>query len=341
MSTTSIRPADELNVRARELLAKATVCDLTLPWEENVPSESKVGVWERYRRSGFTFVSLTAADDINWIGDTVQYISAEARRIVAQPDTLVLVRSVADIERAKREGKLALGFHFQGTNPFQGNLAMVEVYYRLGVRHALLAYNQKNLVGDGCHERTDGGLSRYGLALMVEMNRVGMLVDCTHSGYRTTMEAMEASSAPCIFSHSVARALNDHERNIWDEQIVACAGTGGVIGVNGIGFLINADGRATTEAICRHIDYIARLVGPRHIAIGIDFVIDDEQMQAFFQENKMTMYPNGYPAPPWEYWPPESLGELTEALVRRGYSDSDVLGILGENFLRVARQVWR
>jgi membrane dipeptidase len=341
MTSTPTLSARDLGACAAALLGEATVCDLTLPWEENVPSEAKAGVWERYRRNGFTFVSLTAADDINWINDTVQYVAAESRRIAAQPEMLVFVRTAADIERAKREGKLALGFHFQGTNPFQGRLEMVELYYRLGVRHALLAYNQKNLVGDGCHERTDGGLSRYGLALIAEMNRVGMLVDCTHSGYRTTMEAMEASTSPCIFSHSMARALNDHERNIRDDQIVACARTGGVIGVNGIGFLMDAAGRATTEGICRHIDYIARLVGPQHVAIGVDFVIDDEQMQAFYQENKDTMYPTGYPAPPWEYWAPENIGDLTEALLRRGYTEPDVIGILGANFLRVARKVWR
>ncbi|HZZ65247.1 MAG TPA: membrane dipeptidase [Candidatus Baltobacteraceae bacterium] len=327
--------------RAKHVLNKAAVCDLTLPWEENVPSQAKRGAWERFARAGFSFVSLTVADDINWVRDTVPYIQSVVSEIERASDRYVLVRRAEDIVNAKAQGRLGLGLHFQGTNPFQGRLEMVESYYTLGVRHALLAYNQRNLVGDGCHERTDGGLSRFGITLIAEMNRVGMLVDCSHSGYRTTMEAMEVSTAPCIFSHSLARALVDHERNISDEQIIALAKTGGVIGVNGIGFFMSNDLQASTEALVRHIDHIAQLVGPQHIALGLDFVLDDHQMQLFYSSNKDLMYPSGYPPPPWNYWPPERVEELTSALLRAGYSDEHVLGILGENFLRVARAVWR
>ena len=327
-------------VRARLLLAESIICDLTLPWEEDLPQQARSGIWERYQASGFTFVSLTVADDINWIRDTVPYLRSLAQAI-ERSERYAVVRSTADIEAAKNSGRLALGFHFQGTNPFQGRLEMVQAYYDLGVRHALLAYNQKNLVGDGCHERTDGGLSRYGLALIAEMNRVGMLVDCSHSGYRTTMEAMEVSAKPCIFSHSDARALVDHERNIRDDQIRALARTGGVIGINGIGFMLDADGHASGEAIVRHIDHVAESVGPQHVALGLDYVIDDAHMQSVYRANRDLMYPNGYPTPPWQYFPPEGLVEIVELLLRRGYDDADARGILGGNFLRVAREVWR
>ncbi len=329
----------QISVRARTVLNEALVCDLTLPW--GAPNPTQDGVLARFADAGFDFVSLTMATDSSWIDETIRTIAAVRATIAKEATKLAFVRTVADIEAAKRDGKLAIGLNFQGTNPFQGSLEMVQVYYDLGVRHALMAYNQRNLVGDGCHERTDEGLSRFGLSLVAEMNRVGMLVDCTHSGYRTTMDAMEASTAPCIFSHSLARALNDHERNINDEQICALGRTGGVIGVNGIGFFMSADLQATTETICRHIDHIANLIGIEHVALGLDFVYFDDLMMQVYRDNKELMFPKGYPPPPWQYWPPERTIELVDGLLLRGYSESDVRGVLGENFLRVARAVWK
>jgi membrane dipeptidase len=171
------------------------------------------------------------------------------------------------------------------------------------------------------------------------MNRVGMLVDCTHTGYRTTMDAMEVSTSPVIFSHSLARALKDHARNIRDDQIKACAATGGVIGLNGVGFFLG-DNDASAGRLADHVDHMAQLVGARHLALGLDWVYFMDSMLAFYNASP-DKYPEGYPPPPWHFIVPEQLGDIVETLLRRGYKDNDIRGILGENFLRVAEQVWK
>jgi len=168
---------------------------------------------------------------------------------------------------------------------------------------------------------------------------VGMLVDCSHTGYRTSMEAIETSSAPVICSHSNAKALLPHDRNIPDDLIKACAGSGGVIGMNGMGIYI-AENDASTAALVRHIDYISDLVGPQHIGLGLDFVFYEQNFYARVRANPNRYPPEKYPIPQ-QFFKPEQLPELTEMLLARGYADDAVRGILGGNFLRVARKVWK
>ncbi len=178
------------------------------------------------------------------------------------------------MHRAKREGKLAVSFDLEGMDALNGDIGMVDVYYRLGVRQMLFAYNRNNKAGGGCHDE-DIGLTPFGRDVIREMNRVGMLVDCSHCGHRTTMEAMEVSTAPVIFSHSNARRLCDHERNIRDDQIKGCAATGGVIAVTGVGRFLGPRG-PVVEHVVEHIDYMVELVGPQHVGLGMDSVLQQK-----------------------------------------------------------------
>jgi membrane dipeptidase len=337
MNSSDLEAMGPLSDRTRELYRHAVICDMTLPWEADC-TENRSTVLDRFKACGFHYVSLTLADDRERLPQTIRHIAAETRLIQSQPDKYLLVNTVEDILRAKRENKLALGFHFQGTNSLDGDVNMVALYHRLGVRHMLMAYNQKNLVGDGCHERTDGGLSRFGVEVVRAMNEVGMLVDCSHTGYRTSMDVFEVSEAPVIFSHSNARAICDHSRNIRDEQIRACAKSGGVIGMNGVGMFID-DNRASAEGLFAHIDYISTMVGAEHVGLGIDLVYFENTMYEIYRANP-NMYPKEYVAPPWKFFQPEQLPYLTDLMVRADYSDADVLGILGQNWLRVAGAVW-
>lgn len=323
--------------RARALIKDSIVCDLTLPW--GPANENKDPTLPRFAAAGFGFLSLTVGMDWTPLHETMHHIAAERARFQRESDRYVLAFTVGDIRRAKREGKMAVGFSFQGTNPLDRDANMVEVFHALGVRQMLLTYNEKNHVGDGCHERTDSGLSRLGVKVIEAMNRVGVILDCTHTGYRTTMDAMEVTTSPCIFSHSNAKAVKAHDRNIADDQIKACAKTGGLIGVMGVGMFL-AENDASPAMMANHIDHIAKLVGPQHVGIGLDFIYYMDSMLARFSANR-DRYPEGYVQPPWHIFSPEDLPSLVEELLRRGYSDKDVAGILGENYLRVAQAVWK
>ena len=320
---------------ARALHDDALVWDMTLPFQ---PRYADFALLDRYRASGVDFVSLTVNDFTNPLAGTLLHLAGVRQGIRERGEALALVESVEDIQAAKQEGKLAVGLHFQETNPLEGSLAMIELYYQLGVRHMLLAYNQKNRVGDGCAESTDAALSRFGVSVVKEMNRVGMIVDGSHSGHRTTLHAMEVSSAPFVFSHANAHALHPHYRNVRDDQIKACAETNGVIGINGCGCFLG-DTEASTEAIFRHVDYMANLVGPKHVGIALDYTLPDPDWT--WDKVDPDAWPPSEANIDARDAGPEQLRELTQRMLDHGYREEDVRDILGRNFLRVAREVWR
>ena len=266
-------------------------------------------------------------------------VAAWYPRARAFPDDLVLASSAADIEAAKRTGRVAVVLQFQGGNPFEYDPNLVEAFHRLGVRIVQLTYNARNPLGDGCTERTDVGLSDLGLAVIAELNRLGMLLDLSHVGIRTSLEALEASRAPAIFSHSNAGAVCDHPRNLTDEQLRLVARKGGVVGVNAFPAFVRRDGAPTVEDLLDHVDYLVQVMGANHVGLGLDFATENEDDYEYFGYK-----PEFYPRPPWTY--PAGIDgfaaipNVTRGLVERGYGDDDVRKILGGNFLRVFRAVW-
>lgn len=336
MSETQTDSTIIVSEQAAKLTRDALVWDDLFPCSDGT-EEEKLQLLDRVHGCGYDFVTFTVGEDATGIKETIQMVSAARALILSQPDKFALVDTADDVVTAKKDGKLAISLHFQGTGPIESNIGMIEVYYALGVRQMLLATNLRNLVGDGCKERTDTGLSRFGVMVVEEMNRVGMLVDGSHSGNRTTLEACEVSSDPFIFSHSNPRALFDHPRNISDEQIKASAATGGVIGINGVGVFLGKND-STTETILRHIDYVAELVGAEHVGIATDLPVD---------AGNSSPTPWNPPHPgdvPWSeinYIQPEQLPELAEGMIRKGYSEANIRGIFGENWLNVARRVWK
>lgn len=303
-------------------------------------------------RGGVTVVGVTVAIE-DFCAAAMSAIGSWYERFGRLGSKLLHVQSAADVHRAKQEGKLGIVFHFQNTQPFERDSGMVEVYYRLGLRMAQITYNVKNWVGDGCDERTDAGLSEFGRRVIREMNRVGMVVDLSHTGYRTTMDAMEVSEAPVVFSHSNAKAVWGSRRNLTDDQIKALAEKGGVIGLNGFPAFVGERTAPTLDDLLRHADHIANLVGTDHLGLGLDyfkgmvpFASDQEARQHYDWSMKLGRWKaETYPPPPYRFPEgievPSRLHNLTAALLRRGYTAKDVGKIMGGNWLRVCERVWK
>ena len=291
---------------------------------------------KRYKDSGVNFVSLNIGMDMDSFENVIQVAARYRKYIASHPDEYVLALTVNHIRQAKDSGRLAIAFDLEGSDPLLGNLNMISFYYDLGVRQMLLAYNRDNRASGGCMEGTIG-LTDFGRDVISEMNRVGMVVDVSHMGYRATMDAFETSTKPVIFSHSNPKGLREHARNISDEQILACAKTGGVVGINGIGDFL---GGTTSELIVENIEYGMNLVGPEHVGLGLDYVIDKQELIAYI-EGHPDVFPPGKFNDYLAMVEPEQFPEFTELLCQKGYSEEIIRGILGGNFLRVAEQVWK
>jgi membrane dipeptidase len=291
--------------------------------------------------AGANYLSLNVGFDVMDWQDTLATLAAYRRWVLENDDRFVLVNDTQDIERARRDGKFALSFDIEGMNALNEDINMVGVYHALGVRQMLFAYNLNNAAAGGCHD-DDCGLTDFGGQVVHEMNRVGMLVDCSHAGHQTTLDIMQESSGPVVFTHSNPRALWDHQRNISDQQIRACAATGGVIGLNGMGIFLG-DNDVSIATMLRHVRYVCELVGSEHIGIGFDYSPEVDVDIGVILRSRPDYWPAGqqYDTRGIKHAGPAQLPELIEALADSGFDDTAIRGFLGENFLRVASSAWQ
>ena len=305
---------------------------------------------EWYKEGGATAVAPTVASGEN-AAEAIRSVGGWLR-FVRSRDDLILVRQAGDIERAKQEGKLGIYLHFQGTDPLENDIDLVDAFKAAGVGIIQLTYNVKNRVGDGGSERTDSGLSYFGLEFVKRCNEVGVIVDCSHTGYRTTMDAIEASTKPVVFSHANSKGVTDSPRNIADDQIKAVAATGGLVGIVGFPAFVADSTTPTLDQFIDHIDYDVNLVGIDHVGLGVDYylgqhlVADEEDAKAVYDDMITTgrWRPEAYPPPPHRFpqgiETPRTLPNLTARLLERGYKAEDVKKILGGNWMRVFREIW-
>lgn len=270
-------------------------------------------------------------------------------RQAREHDATVLPATTArDIRTAHAEGKLAVVLAFQNSSPFGDDLNMVELFHRLGVRAAVLAYNRAELPGDGCMEPRDAGITTFGRRLITQMNRVGMLVDLSHCGVRTSLEAIDASSAPVAFTHTGAKGIYDHPRNVSDEQLDAVASRNGFVGINTLPAFLRAGTAAPSlDDVIDHLEYVADRICIERVGLGLDFSQAPEEAGISPERYAMLIRQGVWteatlPPPPWRYpiASPAQVPRLTERMLDRGISEGDVIGVLGENALAFLENVW-
>ena len=251
----------------------------------------------------------------------LQYVDAFYREIEENSDRLVFATSGTDVEEAYEVCKIAALLAIEGGEALDGRIELQRSFYRLGVRLMTLTWSLRNEIADGAFEgRTGGGLTRFGVQVVEEMDRLGMVVDVSHLAEAGFWDVMEISTKPVIASHSNSKALCSHPRNLTDDQARAIAQKGGVIGVNFAGHFLG-EGRRSLAGVVDHIDHFSSIIGPEYIALGSDF--------------------DGLP---WEQLPDElkdvsQLPKVAEELAARGYSESAIQGIMGENLLRAVASV--
>lgn len=294
--------------------------------------------WEKVRTSGIDVLAVHVDAGFRFV--------ANMNGFIANHDQLFMrIDSVEDLNRVRESGKIGLMIGTQQGELFQ-SIDDVSLFHGLGLRVAQLTDNVRTLLGDGSMERGDGGVSKFGAAVIERMNEVGMAVDVAHAGDRTALDACDISRRPVLVSHSNCRALvPGHPRCFPDEVIRKMASTGGVMGITYLRNFVRDKEPTTIEHVVDHFDHVAKLVGVEHVGMGADQDLDGhdklppemlKRMMANFDPRyafRERLNIDGLDHPKRTF-------DLTEAFIRRGYSNSEIQGFLGGNFKRVLSQIW-
>lgn len=305
------------------------------------PKDEYIGILQA---GGLTAVVVDAAwvDDV--FGQAARAVAAWHHRVAAMGESARIIYTVDDIQEAKRTGKVGFILSFQSPSPVEDDLDLVDMWRNLGIRVMQLTYQTRNLVGDGCAEQTDCGLSNFGERLVQHLNECGIVVDLSHAGNQTAMDATQCSKQPVILSHTNARSLCDLPRNASDELLKRVAKSGGVVGVSAYSAIVKKGGGETGTTLQDYldqVDFMIGLLGEDHVGVGLDV---GELRSAVEVEMLHARIAGAGKQPQYRYV--EDLNtrakarNLTQGLLDRGYNESTIQKVLGGNFLRVFAEVW-
>ncbi|MDX1394946.1 MAG: membrane dipeptidase [Gemmatimonadota bacterium] len=350
--------AVEYSRRCVDLVSESLVVDMLAPltinnetrrrWGQGLDGfdESDLAEFRDSRIDVFSIaVGVGGRTDEQAHRNVLAFVAGHNAAIANRPDVLMRIDSAADLDAVHGSGRIGVLIGVQNSDHFRspGDVAL---FHGLGQRVSQLTYNARNRIGNGSTERVDGGLSDFGVSIVEAMNAAGMAVDVSHSGDRTTLDACEVSTRPVLFTHSNSRVLSGgHPRTKTDEAIRAMAATGGVMGITGVRMFVKADEPTTIEHFLDHYDHVRDLVGVEHLGIGSDVDLHgyDDLPEAQLRALKAN-YDDSYAfrdridIEGIDH--PRRVFDLTEGLIRRGYADDHIRGILGGNFARVLKEIW-
>ena len=267
------------------------------------------------------------------------------KRVAEHSDKLIIALAAEDFPRAKRSGRVAALMNFQNATMLEGEVDNVDALYALGMRSFQLTYNSRNLLGDGCLERTNAGLSDFGVEVVARMNELGVMVDLSHCGRQTTFDGIEFSKVPVAITHTMCESIrNGHPRAKTDAQMRACADKGGVIGMAALGYFVGGDpgGETTVESYADHIEHAVSVVGYEHVGLATDFSpqgIEPWATRETWYEPRLKSFKPSYEVrwPPWipELDSPDRYRTVVRILKGRGWSEGQLERLLGQNWLRL------
>ncbi|MFL0278214.1 dipeptidase [Mycobacterium sp. SMC-19] len=315
----------------------------TLLWDQHtclpLQDSAEVAPLTRYQHSGGALLSVNAGYAPQRLADTLALLRHFRHAIEAHPG-LTVATGLDDVDAITGAGGIAVVFDLEDSNPLDDDLGNLAVLAEHGVRTLLPTYNHTNRAGSGCLDAVDSGLTAWGRAIVAEMNAVGMVPDGSHCSARTGLDMCAVSAGPVVYSHSCMRALWDHPRNITDDQALACAATGGVVGITAVGIFLGPN-TPTLDAVAHHLEYAVELVGIEHVGVSTDYSFDHADFNAELLANPQLFDESYTRWGPIQWMPPETWLGLRDHLSARGWADDDVNAVLGGNFHRVARETWR
>ncbi len=343
-------PKNKYSSKVLDLVQRSLVIDMLAPLKLDFRPEAYALPLSDAEAAMFRTCGITGFHNSVGVGgasaydDALEFIAAWSGFVGRNTHVFSLVGRADDLDTAKARQKIAVIMGLQNADEFR-EPKDVKAFYELGLRCAQLTYNTQNLLGSGSTERVDGGITDYGEQIIKSMNEVGMLVDVSHSGDKTTLDAVELSPKPIAFTHSNCRALNNHPRLKTDEAIRKLAAKGGVMGITGVRMFVKDKEPTTVEDIVDHIDHVVKLVGIEHVGIGSDSdLMGYDHMPADQYKQLKAGYKASYAfrdkidTDGFDH--PRKVYDLTASLIHRGYSDSNIQAILGGNFRRLLGITW-